>query len=558
MEKLPLRVFAVVATMLLGLMPTLTTLTQPASALVGARSYTNEDTGDVFLGGDYIEVGISSLGSFGTTGPEPTPDDFFGTDSRSNIGMSTNPAGFGESPDLRMDFFLPGTPEERWVVGYKVDDTEHTGSNGLLVNANDIGDYEVEDTSSGSQLEATGNGMFNSTLDITQIVSFDETDKFFLNEVTLANSGEEAIDNVRYMRSFDPDNTVDQGGDFATQNTITYTHEAGDGKAVVRADTSNDDSDPVFDTNGSRSPIFFYSNDDRARVSAFGFANSDPYAADAYDDALEKGESLTGDMGITITFDVGTLTPGESETVSYYTSLDNRDFDEVIKDIEEDESSNDNDGVDKGTEDNAPNSGDGNNDGTPDSQQSNVSSLPNPVVGGTAYKTLEISACENITSASVAGGTDLDDDKEYEYPLGLMDFSVDCASIGDSAEITIYYDKEYETEDWVARKYLNGTFVTIDDATFGNATVGSQTVTTMKYSVTDGGELDADGEANGTIVDPAGPAVKSSVGVTAPNTGLQNTSRTIPVAMIIIGAVMASGSVYALSRQKYATEKNQN
>lgn len=87
-----------------------------ASALAGARSFTDELTGDVFLGGDYMELGISRLGSFGTGAG--APDDFFGTEERNNIGMSTNPTGFGVGPDLRMDFFMPGTPEERWAVGY--------------------------------------------------------------------------------------------------------------------------------------------------------------------------------------------------------------------------------------------------------------------------------------------------------------------------------------------------------------------------------------------------------------------------------------------------------
>lgn len=56
------------------------------------------------------------------------------------------------------------------------------------------------------------------------------------------------------MRSFDPDNTVDQGGDYTTRNYIPFTHQAGDGKAVVVADTGWSDEDPVYLINGSRSP----------------------------------------------------------------------------------------------------------------------------------------------------------------------------------------------------------------------------------------------------------------------------------------------------------------
>lgn len=500
-------------------------ITSPQSvlALVGAHSYTDIGTGDVYLGGDYIEVGISSYGSFGTTSGGSLPAGFYGAKGRSNVGMSTNPTGFGVAPDLGMDFFLPGTPEERWSIGYKIAGTPTTGSNSLLEGPHDIADYAVTNQSAGDNLKATGVGTFNSNLRITQVVSFGRADKFFKNEVTLKNIGAQSLDSVRYLRSFDPDNTKDQSGDYDTQNTIVFTHQASDGKAVVVADTSNNASDPVFVANGSRSPILFYSSDSRARVSTFGFDNDDPYEAQAYDSALAKGTSIDNDQAITIAVDVGTLAAGESETFVYYTSLDNRDFSEVLDDIEEDEvveesPADDGDGISLSIEDAAPNSGDGNGDGTKDSLQPNVTSLPNPVVGGGSYQTLEITGCDTITSISVASEDTVGIDEEYEYPLGLTDFSIDCANPGDTATIKIYYDKEYDITDWVARKFIDEEYSGIEDKSFSTAVVGSQTVTTLTYQVTDGGALDADGLVDATIIDPVGPAV---AGVSAPNTGLR-------------------------------------
>lgn len=72
------------------------------TSLPGARSVKVD--GEVFLGGNFIELGISSLGDFGTLGNKP--DDFFGTDARTNIGMSVDRDGFGIGEDFRADIFF--------------------------------------------------------------------------------------------------------------------------------------------------------------------------------------------------------------------------------------------------------------------------------------------------------------------------------------------------------------------------------------------------------------------------------------------------------------------
>ena len=41
---------------------------------------------------------------------------------------------------------------------------------------------------------------------------------------------------------------------------------------------------------------------------------------------------------------------------------------------------------------------------------------------------------------------------------------------------------------------------------YGTAEIGGNTVTTVTFTVTDGGEFDADGLENGEILDPVGPA----------------------------------------------------
>lgn len=500
-----------------------------ASALAGVRSYVDNETGDVFLGGDYIELGISKFGSFGTTEEEPRPAGFFGTAERDNIGMSTNPTGFGVAPDLRMDFFMPGSPEERWAIGYKEGGNPTTASNAFLSGSEDIADNTVTNQSSGSKLQATSEGTYDNKLKTTQVISFNQSEKFFKNEVTVKNVSGSTLDSVRYMRSFDPDNTVDQGGEYETRNSIPFTQQAGDGKAVVIADTSLSDSDPVFVANSSRSPILFYSSDNRARVSTFGFSNDDPYEPDAYDEALPKGTAVDDDQAITIAFDVGSLAPGASQTVVYYTSLDNRDFSEVLQDIAADDGQSSGGGGHV----EGPNNGDGNGDGIADSTQPNVQYVKNSVAGEGKYVTLETTGCGTVSSLDLKDVKQYGTDGLYSYPLGLVNFDITCTNPGDATTIKLYYDQLYNTTNWAARKYIDGKFITIPGAIFGTATVGSQAVTTLTYQVTDGGALDADKTVNGTIVDPAGPAILTAA--TAPNTGLVRQSIYPALAALVIG-----------------------
>ncbi len=308
------------------------------AALPGAHSSTV--SGDVFLGGDYIELGISKYGSFGTD--QNKPAGFYGTAARNQIGMSSDLDGFNNGTDWRMDFFMPGTQEERWSIGYKIGGSATTAANARRNSATQITNNTVTDQSSGDLLQATSVGSYGSNLQITQVISFNKGDKFFKNVVTLENiSGSNTLDNVRYMRSFDPDNTVDKNGSYTTRNAILYTFANGDGKAVVQADTSNTDADPVYTgtggaSGGTRSPILFYSNDSRARV---GYHSSltpgNVYTAAVYDSVPSQGSAENRDGAISITVDVGTLNVGTTSTFVYYTSLDNRDFAEVIADIEE-------------------------------------------------------------------------------------------------------------------------------------------------------------------------------------------------------------------------------
>ncbi|WP_206419731.1 calcium-binding protein [Minwuia thermotolerans] len=57
-------------------------------------------------------------------------------------------------------------------------------------------------------------------------------------------------------------------------------------------------------------------------MSTFGFTNTNPFVATAFDSPQAEGTSITADQAIAITFDVGTLLSSGSATLTFFTSLD--------------------------------------------------------------------------------------------------------------------------------------------------------------------------------------------------------------------------------------------
>ncbi|HEY0965238.1 MAG TPA: BspA family leucine-rich repeat surface protein [Candidatus Saccharimonadales bacterium] len=186
------------------------------------------------------------------------------------------------------------------------------------------------------------------------------------------------------------------------------------------------------------------------------------------------------------------------------------------------------DGFEDNIEDQAPNNGDGNGDGIKDNLQASVASIPNNALGGGEYVTLQLGSAGNncasvqwLSQETPADYTGVADDG-YEYPVGVTDFGVRCATPGGSAKVTVYYDKHYDTSEWVVRKFSWETneYRTISGITFDTFDRAGTPVTTMTYTLEDGGPLDDDGQVDGGIVDPIGPAISltSTGGGTTPPT----------------------------------------
>ena len=169
----------------------------------------------------------------------------------------------------------------------------------------------------------------------------------------------------------------------------------------------------------------------------------------------------------------------------------------------------DNDGISRSLEESSPNSGDVDDDDYADYVQDDVTSFINSVTNG--YTTIKTTGnCTRNDSPSVVSESSLGtQDANYNYPIGIVDFSITCDSSGETAEVTLYsFTSDVSASDIIPRKYNRNTgeYIDIIDAEVSQVSIDGQIAIKIVYDVTDGGELDEDGSSNGVIVDPIGLA----------------------------------------------------
>lgn len=199
----------------------------------------------------------------------------------------------------------------------------------------------------------------------------------------------------------------------------------------------------------------------------------------------------------------------------------------------------DNDGISDGTEDAGPNGGDANKDGTLDSLQNNVTSFVNSTTNKRAVLAVS-DGCSVTTATVVAESTNAEQDPSYDYPVGLMDFELECGTPGYTADITQFYF-DASDRDYVVRKYdtNNDDYSDIDSAVVSKETISSEQVVKASYQITDGSKLDMDNTTDGNIKDPTGLAIVDS-------TETQNTDNE-SMARRVLGSLARTGQSIALN-----------
>jgi len=313
----------------------------------------------VYLGGRYVQVGvrkndqIGKVGTDGANGVVPSgfhrrqlPDPSLRLDANNSwgIGYMGNARGFDNDHRYTIDYFLPGREVEGFYLGYTKNGIQNTCNNTCGNSVEDI----TQANSDTASLRIKGR---LGTLNFTSIFSLRMDDTYLKVEVNLENTGTSALNDVRFMRSVDPDNTVDvtlAQGDFNTADesgriyrtkatilkTVTW-----DGYSAVSAESQSGDSYASL-SGGKHAKITYFSRDPTSRAS-FGKSNNQwaptgVYDPNTWESALSKYSTKTTDSWISMAFRFAQIPAGESRAMTYFISMDDRPIDEIIDELVED------------------------------------------------------------------------------------------------------------------------------------------------------------------------------------------------------------------------------
>lgn len=148
---------------------------------------------------------------------------------------------------------------------------------------------------------------------------------------------------------------------------------------------------------------------------------------------------------------------------------------------------------------------------------------------------------------------ELPSDGSRTYPVGLADFKINVP-IGSTQRVNIVFQNCSAPNNLIVRKYSprTGRYSTIKDAQITQITLNDKPAVLASYNVTDGGELDDDGIANGVIVDPVGLATPGSdVSAAAPNTGLPPASiASMPALVVLLLGGTTLGTAIVITRRR--------
>lgn len=170
------------------------------------------------------------------------------------------------------------------------------------------------------------------------------------------------------------------------------------------------------------------------------------------------------------------------------------------------------------------------------SSGSGTITVPNAV--NTKPVTIAQTGCTATTNAgSSTGAGQSKTDSTHEYPVGLVNFTLTGCTTGGTSTVTTVFAGVSSTKNLKLRKYnpTTQTYTDVPNAALTVSSLSGEPAVQAVYTITDGGSLDQDGTANGTIVDPVGlaaPAGTKAAGGLLGNTGA------IAISSIVLGTLI--------------------
>lgn len=186
--------------------------------------------GEYFMYGNYLSIGISQYGTFGTYNSCTNSICTWGWTTL--LGLRQDGDGWTSgSSTATGDFFLPGTKFYMWCIGYR---TTASGSFTKLCNdrknsGQDMTGITMTDTSdSGEKMLGVSMQWSNSVIQVDSEYTFHACSKKIKIEAKITNLGAATMYDPTFLISVDPDNEQEVTGSYQTSNQILGQKTDGD------------------------------------------------------------------------------------------------------------------------------------------------------------------------------------------------------------------------------------------------------------------------------------------------------------------------------------------
>lgn len=306
------------------------TLVQTALLLLlsGVVSKAQLISGEGFLKGDYLELGICSNGALGSTINAPTgyhPRPGYARTGELSLVADVDKDGWTVGTPLAYqgDFLMPDFPHEGWDLqaGPLLGRARRSATDSFLKGG--LTGRLVSVTNTGTNLIAVWEGALGNIF-IQQTITLPKDRLYFKIDVKLKNVGLSHITNMFYMRSFDPDNKASFSVDHNTINKIDYQLPNSKSIAMVTASVVDTPSVIGLATLDCRAKAFKKD----AGLEILSMPN-DIYnkTGDASAYIQDSTHVDTSDRSVGLVFKIGYILAGDSTALSMVYFLDRSEFD---------------------------------------------------------------------------------------------------------------------------------------------------------------------------------------------------------------------------------------
>ncbi len=267
---------------------------------------------EIYLKGNFIELGIAAGGSCGTIGDLiPAGNHSWYTWGEGFVADYQMDGWTVGTPPYSGDYFLPGTPWEGWLCQFTFQGNkyEFTNSDAMAQSYSGFAGVpptSLVNTSSGITHSALWTGTATAagqSLKVEQNFHFTDTDAKFIIDVTLTNVGPDPLEDVEYARAVDPDQEEDWTGNYTTSNYVAHQPDGTDNSALVVANGL---------TYGIPMGLMLVHPNAKAHVVPDNLLISSPDEALDFTFAPTQGSPYVNDVGVAVATRIHLLNPGQS------------------------------------------------------------------------------------------------------------------------------------------------------------------------------------------------------------------------------------------------------